>query len=79
MLNFCDFIQVYVITTNHHLNHHGIVAERFHPTGNFKLLLYSAILSLITILLKIYLRKSTTFMTVYSLIFPTGNALPLIL
>ena len=21
MLNFCDFIQVYVFTTNHHLNH----------------------------------------------------------
>ena len=32
-------------------NHHDIVAERFHPTKNFKLLLYSAILSLITILL----------------------------
>ena len=21
MLNFCDFIQVYVFTTNHHINH----------------------------------------------------------
>ena len=23
MLNFCDFIQVYVFTTNHHLNRSG--------------------------------------------------------
>ena len=23
MLNFCDFIQVYVFTTNHHFNLHG--------------------------------------------------------
>ena len=23
MLNFCDFIQVYVFTTNHHLNIHN--------------------------------------------------------
>ena len=27
MLNFCDFIQVYVFTTNHHLNICGI---KFH-------------------------------------------------
>ena len=69
---------MYLVAINT-FNHHDIVAERFHPTENFKLLLYSAILSLITILLSIYLQKSTTFMIVYSLIFPTRNALPLIL
>ena len=26
MLNFCDFIQVFVFTTNHHLNYRTIVA-----------------------------------------------------
>ena len=31
MLNFCDFIQVYVFTTNHHLN--GIGVERFRILG----------------------------------------------
>ena len=25
MLNFCDFIQVYVFTTNHHLNVRGLI------------------------------------------------------
>ena len=25
MLNFCDFIQVYVFTTNHHLNYESTV------------------------------------------------------
>ena len=29
MLNFCDFIQVYVFTTNHHLN-----GEQNHGTGS---------------------------------------------
>ena len=27
MLNFCGFIQVYVFTTNHHLNHNDVPQE----------------------------------------------------
>ena len=44
-----DFLETWQVFNT--FNHHDIVAEHFHPTENFKLLLYSAILSLITILL----------------------------
>ena len=27
MLNFCDFIQVFILTTNHHLNENDILAK----------------------------------------------------
>ena len=35
MLNFCDFIQVYVFTTNHHLNVStiGCLVRRLRETG----------------------------------------------
>ena len=31
MLNFCDFIQVYVFTTNHHLIYNTLLSAKNNP------------------------------------------------
>ena len=49
MLNFCDFIQVYVFTTNHHLNFHDkepVASSQIFGIGNrtrFTPFLYSTV------------------------------------
>ena len=37
MLNFCDFIQVYVFTTNHHLKEHGDPTDMRESTSVFQI------------------------------------------
>ena len=44
MLNFCDFFQVFVFTTNHHLNCFGIIIDL---EANDQKLIQSTILILI--------------------------------
>ena len=42
MLNFCDFIQVYVFTTNHHLND-GLKIRMFFQTTAFSAQIFKSL------------------------------------
>ena len=50
MLNFCDFIQVYVFSTNHHLNETSLVAPIAIRAASFWILSNSFFLVLTTII-----------------------------